>query len=369
VIEFKSFDAVTLRIGQSIEIGTWKFNQPSEGVGQFEGEMRPHPRYRGEFIPDKHGIAVVDDGQVVWAGFLRKRPWRARATSIAIMAEDLGSFFYDRVRAPGHGDYLRENTEQRTMWDELIKKALLAPPATGIPTFSTVLPAQDTGVLRQLTFRKFKTYGAAFDNLSRRDRGLQWWVSASLSEDGRFLQPVINVGKRGRLPAGERIRAESNREGGNLVDYSIPEASDVARTAVYATGEGQPPDVPWSYDEDPRLARGQVLRREVVVNFSGVVKRPTLTRHAQEERKYRSAMTSEIELWLPADKPDYRTYDVGDRVRVEIEDPWVVNYFLPASRIVDREVGGTRGDVRQVHLTLDTNDYDAPGDDVGTEVG
>ena len=352
MITFKLFHVMTGFVIRTIDLDNWTFTELSQGPGTLTANVRADKRLHPLLTPDVYGIAVIDDGDCVWCGIIRDRPWKRRQKTIQIGCEDMSSIFYDLLVRPAQGDYLVVTTtkQQVTIFKDQIDRALADP---ALPVFGQDIAKPD-GIQREATFRIFSNVGENLNKLAQRENSLDWWVTGDLDEDGRRLIYTVHVGSRGFMDY--PIRAISNDRGGNITEYEWPESSSGKRNREYATGDGEPPDVPWAMDQDPLLSSGSVLLREGTTSWSGVTVADSLFGHARDQRLYYSTINETAIITLKADRPDYRTYTVGDRVAIDIDDEWM-EVELPGAAITAREISGGRGNPHVVKLTVATSDY------------
>ena len=339
---------------------SWECSDPLTGAGSATLTL-PAPRTRGQATRlreltelDALTYALHDRvGRVLWAGVITSRGWRRREGQVTVTATDWRSWFYQRMRfATG---YSATDVEQATVWSQLVNASLNH---AGAPKMVLNPPLAD-GVLRTLYLPLYSVYGQVFDDLSRSDQGLEWWVEGTWADDKqRSIMLQVRVGTRGSGNVSPFL--QSGPSGGNVLDYEWPEDGTERRTRIVALGEGIAPDQVWASDEHPDLAAGGVLLRESVSGpYAGVMKVSRAFALARSERAARSAAVQTVQLTVRADQPVVGAYATGDRVRLSLIDEWL-DVDEAAVRLLDRSIRGGRAEPTTASLTLDMNDVEMP---------
>lgn len=221
-----------------------------------------------------------------------------------------------------------------------------------------------SGVLRDSTFRRATTAGAAIDDIALRDRGPDWWTYLTADPDDdaavlahvAFAHPERTTGNRLYL----RHRLGS---GGNLLTFSWPEGN-VPATRVVGT-QGTPPDQLVVIAEDPDVATGDAIAWDEFYSLPDGVDATgafdyTLAR-LNSRRRDSGTVTGDLD---PA-ATDLGSWGPGDRARLSVNDGWRA-IELPAARIIGRTLAGRGSNVMsaKVSIALDEPEVDI---DVPTE--
>lgn len=268
--------------------------------------------------------------------------------------------------------FIRRNLDQFRIARNLVESAINDVGCPQITFYSPVL----SGINRDLTVDPWTNYGEAIDRIASRSPGFDWAIQIRKSRTTGL--PELHLGlwyPERRSLIDPLMYFESilddvgNESGGNAEIDEWPDDSEGIVSRQWATGEGQPPDQPAAYDQDPALDTSDlklVLLTEAVTNWTGVVKRTTLQEHAMLERKSKSASTQSVAINVSAGNPDVRDYMPGDRCRLVVRDRWVDAEY-PAVRIIDRAIRGSRDQGALVTLVLDLNDNEAEQQDTGVD--
>lgn len=368
-------DVLTGRIVGQLPVTRWNFTDPGTGSGTANLTVNVKEAdtsfLKSICVPDAFTlIADSEDGKYPWSGILENRAWKRKQGNIVLAAQSMNDWFYSTVLRPGApyvnvlGDYIVTGKEQADIMADIAQMALAS---VGVPPIQ-VVRSPATGVLRDVTMRRWKNLGEAMDSVSRRDRGMEWWVDTAPAPDERFVQWTWRSAFPERSSRKVPVFLWSSSKGGNILDYDWPESSAERRARVTALGEGSPPDQAYAWDEDPNLAAGGVLLREQVSGpYSGITNPTTLFNHARAERLIRNDPISSVTLKTLITGPSISEYITGDRARISIHDDWL-DEEVPAARIISRTISGGRGVEEVATLVVDLNDAEMPDTGEGTEV-
>lgn len=364
-MHFHLADALTGTLGPTAEPVKWKFDDPltGAGVGSLTLAVPQDPADREDLrlalTAEAQVLPRLDDGTWLHWGGPRAEgvPKPDQDGQIEVRWSDWRGWHY--LAALRDGDYLRADVEQATAFRDLAVKATDATieatddrtgPGTPVIVVDT-LPA--TGVTRQVTIRRWAPIGEALDNLSKRDDSIEWWTDIAPLSDARKVQPRTRFAYPQRFTDPAPLRLALDEHGGNIVDYTPPD-SQAKVSRVIALGAGSPPDQLWASDDDPDLADGDTLLREIVTHHSQVSKRATLYDHAASERDALGRPET-MQVTLTGTDPQVGTYHVGDRAAVLIDDGWN-QIDVPAARIIHGHYEGEGHMCTKAVLTLDLAD-------------
>lgn len=353
-----------------------KWSQVVQGNGSFSGKISiprdAEARAQIKAATEKKVAAITirdaDNSIWPWGGPVISREWDRENNEITVNAIEWRTWYAWVFLAPKadlSGDVLYNwsQVDQLQIAKELSDFATSGGAAAGRPPISTsAMVGATSGILRDLNVQglSFKRVGDLLTTMSNRDRGFDWGVEMRAQSPSNLPVPffLAYYPERGGLVNGLLFKATPN--GGNLIKYgSVTESGADQRERQWATGAGQPPDLPFAQDTDPNL--GSALMREDVTNYSSVTERSTLASHARSERTFYSPGTQILPVEVSLDNPDVSTYSVGDRGRLIIQDGWL-NWDLPAVRILEKTVVP---DELKVQLTLDLANYTLPEVDAG----
>lgn len=377
MIRFRMYDVLTGAPVGDLHPTGWELTNPLTGVGEASLTVSLPTNEGGrEFLRqtigqhDRVQVGVWDETVCLFGGPVpRPALFDPTQGTLTVKVADWRSWFYDAVLRQGpsllnaNGDFLREQVEQATIVRDLASVAVTASGTTrevGAPAFAVdELPATD--VLRDATFRMFESVGDCLDELSRRERGIEWWTDLDEDPHTAVVVPRVRFAYPERATRTDPLRIESvvriedrGSRGSNVAERVAWPEQPERRTRVYATGEGTHPDQVWAVDEDPALADGGVLLREAVAGpFTGVKKKATAFEHAYAQRSVLNA-AAPVELRLRTDRADLAPsqYDVGDRVDLYLEDQWQ-RREADNARILQRKLSYSRTEGMVAELVID----------------
>lgn len=308
-----------------------------------------------------------DTDQIEWGGPVIDRKWDASSNEITVTAIEWRAwlswvFLGPQTDLSAINHYSFVNTDQLLSARTIVQFAVGGGTADGRPNITT--GSELSGVARDLNFTglDFKRAAEAIDSMARRDKGFEWTIESrpSPSDGLPQLYFVPSYPQRGSLVPGLTFLSIPGNS--NLVKYDpINEDGSTQRERQWATGAGQPPDMPYAQDSDPLLTSGGLLLREDVTNYSTVTNRSTLASHARAERLFYADGTELFNIQVPTGNPDCSSYFAGDRGRLRISDRWV-DLDFPATRIVSKK---TKPEDGVVDISLDLNDARLPENDPG----
>lgn len=318
-------------------------------------------------------IAVEDDqGRFLWGGPITARPGRSGGEVVIPVADWRAWFYAAPLRPAGEsrGDIIVSATEQAVIARTIALAALDTPgaPAMVVDGFA------DTGVTRDRTLLQLdRTCGDYLDGLTAQEAsdGIEWWVYVARdSTDRTRLVPHVAFAHPERSSRTTPIRLEWRLgKGGNITEPSWPTGT-IRPTRVWATGEGEPPDVPHASDEDLDIADGtQVVWESLIGPLDGVKRSARCFEYATAALDYYAGQSGQFECDVTEQAIPLGDYTTGDRARLIYDDGWD-SVDLGAVRITGRNLSGGTGRPTVARLTLDlANDgYGDTGTEPGEEV-
>lgn len=368
---FFSYHALTRQpLGPPMKFSSVKWTETTNGNGTMSATL-PFPQdptrrstIKTETEPDAAAIYCYSkNGTYDWGGVVTARKWNHKKRQVEIVVTEWRAWLFN-VYLPPKSDLTGDNSYSWTAQDQLkIAREIIgyAKAEPGSPTIE-VDTDQVSGKLRDLNVvgLNFKKAGELLDTISQRDGGFEWTLQVEPHPIDGYprLRLKTYYPERG---GNTGILLRRTPEGGNILDYGDLEETSYNRwTRVWATGEGQPPETPFSQDSDPLLSSGYVLRRESMTNWSRVTDRTTLASHARSQRRFYGQKHTGLSVSVLFEKLDPTTYMVGDRVRLVLKDD-MFDFDLPSVRIVSREVVPDR----QVNMLLMLSDAEPPEVDTG----
>ena len=347
------------------------FNEVQGDVGELTAVLRPSVVLDADERRELDRLVSFDRawlcacwGQAIpWSGHIQAGPW-VSGTHFAVVATEAVGWLYEVHVGRSRTRHAWRGVEQHRIVRELVALVTNQPGAPRIVPDTAV-----SGVARDLTAepQSFTVVGDAIDSMAGRDRGFDWGVSTRYSrQDGRpelYLWQAHPERDRGAAPSIELV---SHPRVGNILGRpELPRDAVGRRTVVYATGEGEAPDMMVAADVDPLVNANLALRRETTLSLSGsgITNQSTLAEHARAERAASAYALGTLDIDVLAADPDFTTYGAGSRVALSVRDEYH-QVRHPAVRVLERTVRCERpGLADEVTLTLDMADTE-PADGV-----
>jgi len=317
-------------------------------------------------------VAAREGEQWLWCGPITDEPSRSGG-EVTIPVADWRTWFYRTPIRPVAVTYARRNyvktgasaREQTAIITDLMSLAL-DPLYVGNPLM-VVDSAPITGVTRELTALMLdRSIAEYMDDVTGRG-GFDWNVYCTQTDATHMLLHAAACWPE-RAYRSEPVKIEWQiGKGGNVSEYSWP-GGQGASTRVWATGEGEPPDQVFTFDEYPEIADGADVAWESLIGpLDGVKTTATAYDHAHAAIQRSQGYNRTVEFTLAAEQLPLTACATGDRARVVFSDGWV-DVDIPAARIISRTISGGRGQPTQQRLSIDLSDAVYPDDDPGEDV-
>lgn len=365
-----------------IELVNVKFTQSVDGSGTtleadaFLSESQSGERLRSilNYPNDPKAIAIyvkfIDT--YYWGGVIQSRPWDKDKRAFSITATSWKAWLYQRfigpdatVNPPAEVSYSWTGMDQFTIAQELVN---LATSGYGTPSIST--PAASSGILRDLSFygSEFIYAGDAIDRMANRDRGFEWDIAIGTNDAGHPRLDLSLSYPKNQL-VNNSVLFKSTDSGGNVTAFTSPDdSSETVITRVWGTGSGSSgADLLIAYDEEPSLPSDQILLVESKEYAnSSTTQIETVASHVQGIRQFHSSGLQQISITVPLDLPDFRSYFIGNKIRLIIRDE-VLDLDFRSVRIVRRtfnlSASGESPKEDSIELLIDLNDTQLPEDE------
>lgn len=320
--------------------------------------------------PQAVALYVKFEDRYLWGGVLKSRPWDPTKRAFSITATSWKSWLYQKFLGPNKNNnpvtdlkYEWLNQDQFLIAQDILVWAISD---DGTPTIWT--GNETSGVNRDLTIfgSEFVTNGDAIDRMADREKGFEWDLIPKTDSLGR---PELWLGlyypKRVGINSG--VLFKSTPFGGNILSRTNPEdTAETVVTRVWGTGSGTSgADLLMAYDEDPNLSGNDILLVETKEYAnSSTTDIATVSSHVQGIRKFHSTGLQQIEVTVTPDDPDWGLYNIGDKVRLIVQDE-VMDIDFDTVRIVRRswKVNQNPAALDTVTLLIDLNDTGLPQDD------
>lgn len=373
-MEFYSVDTLTGRVAGRLAPHHWELNDPLRGVGTgtLNIAIPWDPAAVGRLAEltqqRRRWVAACEGGQPVWCGPIVEEPSRSEGV-LTVSVADWRTWFYHAVLRPVNGvrqNYIKVGTnahEQTLIIYDLMKLALAT---TGVPDMVVDLPPL-SGVEREITALMLDRYVAEYLDSVTAVGAFDWWVYCVQTDPTQFKLHATACWPE-RFLRGVPVKLEWQLgKGGNAVGVTWPGGQGAA-TRVWALGEGEPPDQPYSFDEYGDIDDGTDVTWESVIGpLDGVRKAQTLFDHAHAAITQSQGLDRTIEFVMAAEKLPLTSVGTGDRARIVYSDGWT-DVDIPSARIVSRTMSGGRGEATLQRLSVDLSDDIYPDDDSGEDV-
>lgn len=364
---YELWDILTRQYLGSLPLGDVQWNRPLEEAGKLTATLRPGTRLDGDTRAEWASLIQFDRAwlfcrygrRIPWAGQLMSGPWRSGDGAMSIGAVESRGWLDEIHLCVGRDSWGVDDTDQL----QIVRQAIgVANRRAGTPDIR--LDAATSGVRRsaRVEGQAFKPIAEFVNELAGRERGFDWTIGARESpQDGKPELHLVQRYPEWDLGAAPRVHLVSAPQVSTVHGApDLPRDASDRRTVVYASGEGQSPDQAIAVDIDPLVHQERVLRRETITNHSGVADVAVLDEHAHTERLTRSRASGTLQVDVPADDPDFTTYDTGSRVRLTVQDEFS-DVTHPAVRVLERTMRCDRRDGPDtVTLTLDLADTELP---------
>lgn len=311
----------------------------------------------------------TQDNAYPWGGPVVQRKWNRRSGQLEITCMEWRAWPYGVIMGPNTDTdqfYAYSNVEQLSIARSLFQTATSSGAAGGNPTI-TYDSTQTSGKNRDLHFygSQMNRLGPVVDTMANRDGGFEWTLAPR--PDTSTGLPKLHLynyfPERGSVVAG--LHFKSTPKGSNCEPGDIVEDASQEYNKFWATGAGQPPDQLFSYDTDPVLSSGLLLRLDGSASYSTVVERPTLTSHARRARRFYASGVQTVPVTHNFVQINPDSYGVGDRGRLQLRDRFV-DIDENTVRVVSKEID-TSG-AGEVRLVLDLTDFTLPEVDTGGSI-
>lgn len=362
MLRFHVVNTLSGRIVGQLNPHDFEFSDPWSGAGT--GTLKvalPAPAQVPALVDRTRAlvrwVAVEDEqGRFLWGGPITARPGRSGG-EVIIPVTDWRAWFYAAPLRPVsdtvRGDIIVTDVEQATIARTIALAGLDTPgaPAMVVDGFAA------TGVKRERKMLQLdRSCGDYLDGLSARETsdGIEWWVYITRDPaDPLRLVPHVAFAHPERQTRTTPIRLEWQLgSGGNITEPSWPTGS-IQPTRVWATGEGEPPDVPYAMDEDLDILDGtQVTWESLIGPLDGVKRAKRCFEYASAALAYHAGQSGQFECDVTDESIPLGNYATGDRARLVYNDGWD-SVDLAAVRITNRTISGGRGKPTVARVTLD----------------
>ena len=310
-------------------------------------------------VPGRTAVYVDRNGVLIWGGVIWNREYNSTSQHLSISAREFESYFEKR-RVLTTTVY--NNVDQLTIAQALINTAQAATNGN----IGVQVGTETSGVLVNRTYFSYeqKTIFAALTDLSQQSNGFDFTIGVAYDGSGNPTKKLVMKSPQGgiRYDATSTTAPVFEFPSGNVIEYTFQEDASQVANRLTATGagsnEGQVQQVKLATDQltagwavlEDGVSYGDIYDANIISNLAAgklaAVKNPPVT----------------LQIVAPAfEDPQLGSYDVGDDIRVRIQDDRFPNgnevtgtaiYRLVALNVTPGENAGERV---TLSLTLPTN--------------
>ena len=310
-------------------------------------------------IPGRTAIYVNRNGALVWGGVLWNREYNSTTQTLTFQAREFLSLF-ERRRITTTADY--------TNIDQLQLAQTIMSNAQGVTGGNIgMLYNQDSGstntsgVLVSRTYYgyEYKQVLAAVQDLAKQTSGFDFEISTYYDGDGNPAKSFNTYyPKSGRTYTTTSTTAPVFQLPGNIVEYNYPEDATIAANTIYALGAGSNEGKLIATATDATKVSAGWPLLEDQANYSDITDATLLAGLASGQISAVSYPPTTLRVVAPpSQSPEFGTYEIGDEVRVIINDNRFPTTLDAIYRLVALSVTPGEDGPERVTLTLTTGTY------------
>lgn len=395
MLEWLVADTLTGQLVGRFSPETWSFEDPLSGSAKGDVTIpvpdAPNRVVQAERVaqlrdwttPHRRQIVVRDEFQRYWfGGPILTPPEFNAAGNIKLSFADWRAWFYAApirpVTATGvRRDYIHVGATDVEQNQAIADLAAIALDTIGAPRL-TVDTIVASGIDRDVTFRMFKMTGEAMDNITRRERGPDWYTYMTADPvDAQAVVAHLAVSYPERRIATDPLRLfqrffHKQDVGSNILTYKLPNAP-VPPSRVWGVGPTPPPAEEYTAALNADLTDGLRLAWDEVWRLpEGVTSGPSAFEHTLARLNAHTDLGGVAEVTINPDLTDLMSWGPGDRARIYVDNGWDLVDKADA-RILSRTLEGRGPYVTAVTLqinlgiddeiTVDEPDVDDDDDD------
>lgn len=310
-------------------------------------------------IPGRTAIYVDRNGALVWGGVLWNREYNSTTQTLIFQAREFLSLF-ERRRITTTAAY--------TNIDQLQLAQTIMSNAQGVTGGNIgMLYNQDSGstntsgVLVSRTYYgyEYKQVLAAVQDLAKQTSGFDFEISTYYDGDGNPAKSFNTYyPKSGKTYTTTSTTAPVFQLPGNIVEYNYPEDATIAANTIYALGAGSNEGKLIATATDATKVSAGWPLLEDQANYSDITDATLLTGLASGQISAVSYPPTTLRVVAPpSQSPEFGTYEIGDEVRVIINDNRFPTTLDAIYRLVALSVTPGEDGPERVTLTLTTGTY------------
>jgi hypothetical protein len=310
-------------------------------------------------IPGRTAIYVDRNDALVWGGVLWNREYNSTTQTLTFQAREFLSLF-ERRRIITTAAY--------TNIDQLQLAQTIMSNAQGVTGGNIgMLYNQDSGststsgVLVSRTYYgyEYKQVLAAVQDLAKQTSGFDFEISTYYDGDGNPAKSFNTYyPKSGKTYSTTSTTAPVFQLPGNIVEYEYPEDATIAANTIYALGAGSNEGKLIATATDATKVSAGWPLLEDQANYSDLTDATLLAGLAGGQISAVSYPPTTLRVVAPpSQSPTFGTYEIGDEVRVIINDNRFPTTLDAIYRLVALSVTPGEDGPERVTLTLTTGTY------------
>ena len=358
-------DLLTNSILAELPITDVSFTQQLNTAGTFTGHLllsgvnAAGLNVANGTIPGRTAIYVDRNDALVWGGVLWNREYNSTTQTLTFQAREFLSLF-ERRRIITTAAY--------TNIDQLQLAQTIMSNAQGVTGGNIgMLYNQDSGststsgVLVSRTYYgyEYKQVLAAVQDLAKQTSGFDFEISTYYDGDGNPAKSFNTYyPKSGKTYSTTSTTAPVFQLPGNIVEYEYPEDATIAANTIYALGAGSNEGKLIATATDATKVSAGWPLLEDQANYSDLTDATLLAGLAGGQISAVSYPPTTLRVVAPpSQSPTFGTYEIGDEVRVIINDNRFPTTLDAIYRLVALSVTPGEDGPERVTLTLTTGTY------------
>lgn len=310
-------------------------------------------------IPGRTAIYVDRNGTLVWGGVLWNRQYNSITQALTFQAREFLSLF-ERRRIITTAAYT--NIDQLQLAQTIMSNAQGATGGNIGMLYNQDSGSTNTsGVLVSRTYYgyEYKQVLAAVQDLAKQTSGFDFEISTYYDGDGNPAKSFNTYyPKSGKTYTTTSTTAPVFQLPGNIVEYEYPEDATIAANTIYALGAGSNEGKLLATATDATKVSDGWPLLEDQVNYSDITDATLLAGLASGQITAVSYPPTTLRVVAPpSQSPEFGTYEIGDEVRVIINDNRFPTTLDAIYRLVALSVTPGEDSPERVTLTLTTGTY------------
>ena len=357
-------DLLTNEIIAELPLTGVSFTQQLNQAGSFDAHLLLSGINSFEYnvdaatTPGRNAIYVDRNGVLVWGGVIWGRSYNSTAQTLSLQAREFISYFERRrILSPTGEGLSYTNIDQLVIAKELVENMQTAPYGDIGLLYNTEGQTTSGNLVSRVYYNyELKTVFNAIQDLSRQLDGFDFHIDV-------YYDPITGQPVKAFNTYYPRVGATYSSSNpyapffefpaGNVVEYEYPEDGSIAANTIYAVGAGsnEAKQIIIAVNT-PYLLDGWALLEDQS-NYSDVTDLTVLNNLATGQVNAVAYPPTTMKLVAPPFvDPEFGTYEVGDEVRVTINDNRFPTGLDTVFRIVGLSLQPGEDGPERVTLTL-----------------